>query len=283
MTVCSRYLVAAAVGVMSCHLLLAQGMPKTAERYLAVMYPQFADSSVATLATESWHPVRTWYVWLNDVPRDVPFPIDVLLVESSTPCDLGPTEYFPNGACLPRFMPQDGRSPQPSFQAVFQTPAWDKRGRYSFFGSMVASRDKNRSFKASLREHPGWTDQERTAQLRAAGGKFGPDEKDAMLHSETLKRLRRLLGPYRVTGAKFLWQAEYISLQSSSERQVSDAVYWRIDAVLLRTPHQRYTFIIEPMEGEATEVLPKWPSPERKSRHRRAEPAKQPPWAGTLR
>src|SRR5207237_6600922 len=93
------------------------------------------------------------------------------------------------------------------FQAVIYLSN-DRSSDYVFHGSSTATSKKNIAFGKLLHQHPEWTDAQRAAQLAEAGGKFGPNDKTALLSSDTIKRIRTLLGPYHIKHAEFLWYTD---------------------------------------------------------------------------
>ena len=69
-------------------------------------------------------------------------------------------------------------------------------------GSIV--RKKYDDFVASIKLHPEWTNEQLVRNLNMTDARFGPDKKEAMLHSVPWKNAERFLGNLSVTDAVFI-------------------------------------------------------------------------------
>ena len=63
--------------------------------------------------------------------------------------------------------------------------------------------DRRDEFAKQVDAHPEWTDAQIVAALKAAGAKFGPDNRTAFLRTLPLKTLEPLTGPLELLSAKF--------------------------------------------------------------------------------
>ena len=64
-------------------------------------------------------------------------------------------------------------------------------------------RGRVEKFEEEVDEHPEWSEDQIVARLKAAGAKFGPNDREEFLHTLPLKKLEPLIGQLEITGDVF--------------------------------------------------------------------------------
>ena len=98
-----------------------------------------------------------------------------------------------------------------------------------------------------LDEHPDWPDARLVKALKAAGAKYGPDDREAFLRALPLKELEPCTGPMEVTSARF-----DLRFNADEGGKPKAILTWFVDAKW-HSPDGRYeadrTMTFEPFEG----------------------------------
>jgi hypothetical protein len=108
-------------------------------------------------------------------------------------------------------------------------------------------RKKYDDFVASIKLHPEWTNEHLVMNLNMTGARFGPDKREAMLHSVPWKDAERFLGNLSVTDAVFsLPDEERVgSFEAGKMRWTVSA-----DTHFQDGTDGKYAFEFEPYEGK---------------------------------
>jgi len=101
--------------------------------------------------------------------------------------------------------------------------------------------------RKELDEHPDWPDARLVKALKAAGAKYGPDDRAALLRALPLKELEPCTGPMEVTSARF-----HVRQNADTGDNPEADLTWFVDAKW-HSPDGRYeadrTMTLEPFEG----------------------------------
>src|SRR6266849_2239275 len=93
-------------------------------------------------------------------------------------------------------------------------------------------------------EHPGWSDAQMTDALLAAGAKFGPSKKEALLARFPLKELESILGKIEMGPAHF-------TFRGNSEPPFYAVMNWSLRFRATKDgKRDEYTVSVEPFEGK---------------------------------
>jgi hypothetical protein len=136
------------------------------------------------------------------------------------------------------------RSPDVDLRAGF----WlDKKGRiwmYTADGTWPLNSEKNKAISEIVDSHPQWTDKQVIDQLKAAGARFGPDDKEALLNQLPIERLTPFLGRLRITTAEF-------HVRHEQDDTPLPLLSWdvEIEGVTSSAEHFSYYMVLEPFNG----------------------------------
>lgn len=84
--------------------------------------------------------------------------------------------------------------------------------------------DRIDKMEKEVNEHPEWSDEEVVARLKAAGARFGPDDRDAFLRAIPLKQLEPVIGTLE------LGHADIFPLRNEFADQPTATLRWIVDA-----------------------------------------------------
>ena len=84
--------------------------------------------------------------------------------------------------------------------------------------------DRIDKMEKEVNEHPDWSDEEVVARLKAAGARFGPDDRDAFLRGIPLKQLEPTIGTLEVV------DADIFPLRNEFADQPTATLRWIVDA-----------------------------------------------------
>jgi hypothetical protein len=142
--------------------------------------------------------------------------------------------------------PEDTERPARLLSASFQF--WgEKNGLRALWVSGPFVDGRLEKLRKELDEHPDWPDARLVKALKAAGAKYGPDDREALLRALPLKELEPCTGPMEVTSARF-----HVRLNADTGDNPDADLTWFVDAKW-HSPDGRYeanrTMTLEPFEG----------------------------------
>jgi hypothetical protein len=143
--------------------------------------------------------------------------------------------------------------PEPVLQSNFRFDM--KNGRLEYLHMRGEFLDRLHRFRREVDAHPEWTDVQIVAAFKAAGGRFGPNDRAQFLRALPLKILEPLTERLDVARAGFRLRfppVEDLSLKLPAEADL----LWRVVAKPHRADkkHERvYTMLLEPFDGGLTE------------------------------
>jgi hypothetical protein len=152
-------------------------------------------------------------------------------------------------------------SPQPVPESLFaSTFLFNVREQHLFYLSNGGPFISNRldEFKKQVDVHPEWTDALVVSALKAAGARFGPDDRAAFLRTLPLRALEPLTGPLELISAEFVVRLD--SLGDNDRPALS--LMWHVDTRW----HSRdgryeanYFMTFEPFDGRCDHITFRWP------------------------
>ena len=141
--------------------------------------------------------------------------------------------------------PEDTERPPRLLSASFQFMGEDGLRALWVSGPFVDGRLE--ALRKELDEHPDWPDARLVKALKAAGAKYGPDDRAALLRALPLRELEPCTGPMEVTSARF-----HVRLNADTGDNPEADLTWFVDAKW-HSPDGRYeadrTMTLEPFEG----------------------------------
>lgn len=120
--------------------------------------------------------------------------------------------------------------------------------RFSIQGETVARSESHAALARLVDENPQWSEQQCLDALRAAGARFGPTEKTALLRALPINKMEPLLGKLKITSLEFETRHEQVL---NGKPSPSAILKWALEAEA-KKPGKRgakYTFTFEPFEG----------------------------------
>lgn len=154
-------------------------------------------------------------------------------------------ERQPNPDVINRFEIQLGFSRQQESPLgadfAFDDDTHDMRS-VMMLGTLVLGREHR--LEEEVDQHPEWSEQQIVARLKAAGAKFGPDDREAFRRSLPLQQLEPLVGRLEVMDYSF-------SIRTDSDQPVA-GIGWSVHAKCYSTDGKFETdsiLLFEPFEG----------------------------------
>jgi len=128
--------------------------------------------------------------------------------------------------------------------AHFQFDGRDHRIFSIFANGSFLNGEKQLALTKLVEEHPGWSDAQMTDALLAAGAKFGPSQKEALLARFPLKELESILGKIEMGPAHF-------TFRGNSEPPFYAVMNWSLRFRATKDgKRDEYTVSVEPFEGK---------------------------------
>jgi len=162
-----------------------------------------------------------------------------------------PANHHPIIAGVIRQDPSQTAAPARTELGAF---VWFGRGgyvyRFAAKSDKILNTSKNEALRKLIDSHPEWPDTRITEELRAAGAKFAPDEKEQLLKTLPLARLEPILGKLRVESARFDAKVEAASANSMA------MLDWDIAVVGVMPDGEQvsYSLSVEPFEGKIVQI-----------------------------
>jgi hypothetical protein len=158
-----------------------------------------------------------------------------------------------------RNRPSSPDNPHPGPETVLQSNFRFnvKNGSLEYLHMRGEFLDRLDRFRGEVNAHPEWTDAQIVAAFKAAGGRFGPNDRAQFLRALPLKILVPFTERLDVVKAGFRLRfppVEDLSLKLPAEADL----WWRVVAKPHRTDkqHERvYTMLLEPFDGRPMEFL----------------------------
>ncbi len=162
-----------------------------------------------------------------------------------------PANHHPIIAGVIRQDPSQTAAPARTELGAF---VWFGRGgyvyRFAAKSDKILNTSKNEALRKLIDSHPEWPDTRIAEELRAAGAKFGPDEKEQVLKTLPLARLQPILGKLRVESARFDAKVEAASANTMA------ILDWDIAVVGVMPDGEQvsYSLSVEPFEGGIVQI-----------------------------
>jgi hypothetical protein len=127
--------------------------------------------------------------------------------------------------------------------AHFQFDGRDRRIFSIFANGSFLSDEKQQALAKLVDEHPEWSEAQMTDALSAAGAKFGPNQKEALLARLPLKELESILGKIEMRPAQF-------KFRGNTEPPFYAIMDWSIHFRATKDGRiDEYTVSLEPFNG----------------------------------